>query len=285
MAQARRDKMNKKKSDILFTLITGASAGIGKALAEECAKKNRNLILISLPGENLEKLSESLRDKYKIHVKFFEIDLTQDDAPHRVYRWTLGQGLSVNRLINNAGMGYRGSFEEYSPQFFDVMMRLNMISVVTLTRLFLPELKKHEFAEILNLGSMAAFLPIPYKAVYAATKAFIYSFSIALREELRGTGVNVFILCPGSVPTNNEVKNRIETDGWLSKISLLPPQKVAQIALSKMEDRVLVIVPGLVNRIYMLLGKLVPKSTRPRMMARVFRKNHSLLPKKQAVAL
>ena len=273
------------ESHNLFTLITGASAGIGRALAEESAKRHRNLILISLPGEGLATLSESLRDRYSVQVKFFEIDLTQDDAPHRVFRWTQSQGLPVNRLINNAGMGYQGSFEDYPPQFFDTMMRLNMISVVTLTRLLLPELKRHASAEILNLGSMAAFLPLPYKTVYAATKAFVYSFSIALREELRGTNVHVHILCPGSVPTNNEVKSRIENVGWLSSVSVLSPEKVAKIAFDKLEDRVQVIVPGLVNHIYMLLGKLVPQSVRPRMMARVYRKKSSPLPKKQAVTL
>jgi short-subunit dehydrogenase len=275
--------MKENKSDNLFTLITGASSGIGKALAVESAMKKQNLVLIALPDENLEEFSESLRGKYRIKVKFFEIDLTEKNAALQVYLWCIKQKLSVNRLINNAGFGYRGSFEDYSLEFYETMMRLNMTSVVHLTRLFVPELRKHESASILNLGSMAAFLPIPYKTVYAATKAFIYSFSIALKEELRDSQIRVHILCPGGVPTNRDVQKRIATDGWLSRISMLYPQKVAQITFRKMENHTTVIVPGLVNRIYMLAGKFVTKSMRTRAMAKVFKKQQTLISQKKIV--
>jgi len=266
----------KTESNHLFTLITGASAGIGQALAVESAKKHKNLILTALPGENLGELSKRLADEYGIIVKYLEIDLTEKNAPHHVYNWCAQQRLSVNGLINNAGMMNRGSFEDHSIQFYETMMRLNMIAVVLLTRLFLPELKRQKSSSILNLGSMASFLPIPYKTIYAATKAFIYSFSIGLREELRGSRVKVHLLCPGSVPTNQEIRNRIAVDGWLSKLSILHPDKVARITLRKMENQVEVIVPGMINRIYLSLGNFIPKSLRPKLIARVFRKNHSL---------
>lgn len=271
----------KTESNPLFTLITGASAGIGQALAVECAKRHKNLILTALPGENLGELSKRLADEYGITVKYLEIDLTEKDAPQQVYDWCVQKCLPVNRLINNAGMMNRGAFEDHSIQFYETMMNLNMNAVVLLTRLFLPELKRHKSSSILNLGSLASFLPIPYKAVYAATKAFIYSFSIGLQEELRTSCVKVHLLCPGSVPTNQEIKSRIASDGWFSKMSVLHPEKVAKIALRKMEMRAKIIFPGIVNRIYMTLGNFLPKSLRLKVMARVFRKNHALSTKEE----
>jgi short-subunit dehydrogenase len=271
----------KSESNHPFTLITGASAGIGQALAVESAKKHKNLILTALPGENLGELSKRLADEYGITVKYLEIDLTEKNAPQQVYDWCVQKRLPVNRLINNAGIMNRGAFEDHSPQFYENMMNLNMNAVVLLTRLFLPELKKHKSSSILNLGSLASFLPIPYKAVYAATKAFIYSFSIGLKEELRGSCVKVHLLCPGSVPTNQEIKSRIARDGWFSKMSVLHPEKVAKIALRKMEMQAKIIFPGIVNRIYMTLGNFLPKSLRLKVMARVFRKNHALSTKEE----
>lgn len=277
--------MNKNKFGNLFTLITGASSGIGKALAVESAKKHQNLVLVALPDENLEEFSESLEETYKIIVKFLEIDLTQKNAPFQVYSWCIKQKLLINRMINNAGFGCHGSFEDYPLQFYESMMSLNMTAVVQLTRLFIPELKKSESASILNLGSMAAFLPIPFKTVYAATKAFIYSFTIALREELKESGIKVFILCPGAVPTNKDVQSRITAAGWLSRISLISPQKVAQLTIRKMENQITVIVPGLMNRIFMFLGKFITKSMRTRALAKLYKKEQTPVPKKAAIVL
>lgn len=285
MAQGGRHNMNKKQSSNLFTMITGASAGIGRALAVESAKKQQNLMLVALPHENLEELSESLEETYKILVKFLEIDLTQKNAPFFVYSWCIKQKLSINRLINNAGFGCHGSFEDYPPQFYESMMSLNMSAVVQLTRLFIPELKKHESASILNLGSMAAFLPIPFKTVYAATKAFIYSFTIALREELKESRIKVHILCPGAVPTNKDVQDRIAASGWLSKISLISPLKVAQLTVRKMENNMTVIVPGLMNGIFMFLGKFITKSMRTRALAKLYKKEQTPVSKKVAIVL
>lgn len=262
-----------------WTLITGASSGIGRALAVASAKRSQNLILVSLPGENLEDVSKDLESRYKVKTRFLEIDLTEDSAPLKVHQWCVAQGLSVNRLVNNAGIINRGSFDDRSPLFYETMMRLNINAVVQLTRQFLPELKKQKSASILNLGSMACFLPVPYKTVYAATKAFIYAFTIGLREELRGSPVQVFLLCPGSVPTNQEIRTRMEGDGWLSRISVLGADRVAEIALQKMENGKSVIIPGSVNRIYLFFVRLVPKGLKTKIMARVFRKNQTISPK------
>jgi short-subunit dehydrogenase len=267
--------MVEKHLNNFYTLITGGSAGIGKALAEECAKRGCNLILISLPGEQLVDFSNSLMKAYPIDVKYFEIDLTDIGAPQKVYEWCNQEGFQVNRLINNAGVGYTGLLEISDISLIKKIIDLNISAVTILTRLFIPVLKKYPPAYILNIGSMGSFLPVPYKGVYAASKSFVYSFSMALREELRGTKVRVTILCPGPVPTNEEIKKRIASEKIFTKIALLNPNKVAQRALKGNKRGKSIIIPGIINKIYFILLIIVPRLLRPRVMAWFYKQYNS----------
>ena len=221
----------KREMKDFYTLITGASAGIGKALAVESAKRGKNLLLVALPNENLEKFSESLKKDYGIRTEFYETDLTQNGTCLALYDWCKKKGLKVNTLINNAGIGMGDYFGSFSHEYYEKMMQLNVISLVTLTRLFLAELKDSPDALILNVGSLTGFCPSPYKAVYAASKSFVNFFSLALREELRSLGIRVSVFCPGSIPTNQEVKQRIKNSGFLARISVLSAEHVARMAL------------------------------------------------------
>lgn len=257
----------------IFTLITGASSGIGRALAVDAAQRGWNLILIALPGEGLDQLSEKLKKDYKIKVRFFEIDLTEEEAPLKVYRWCQNRRLKVNRLVNNAGVISSGCpFEEDSYTFYEKMLGVNVVAVTLLTRVFLPELKKHSHACILNVGSTGSFIPFPYKTVYGATKSFIYSFTMALREELRESQVKVSALCPGSVPTNRKIRKRTEKAGWLWKISILQADQVARIGLDSMEKNRRLTVPGCINKLYKNLCLILPICIKMRIMTLVFKK-------------
>jgi short-subunit dehydrogenase len=267
--------MIKNDTKELYTLITGGSKGIGNALAVECAKKGWNLILISLPGEKLKEISTFLMKTYTINVRYLELDLIKKGAPLKVFNWCSRNKLQVNRLINNAGMGYTGLFEQYSKSYFEKIIGLNMTTVVLLILLFLPELRKHNPAFILNVGSMCSMLPVPYKAIYAASKSFVYSFSIALKEELRKTSVRVGVLCPGPVPTNEDVQKRIDSARIFARFALLDSKRVAQTALKGIERGKSVIIPGFINKIYFLIFFIIPQSLRPRIMAWFLKKNHS----------
>jgi len=262
----------KKKDRDYFALITGASAGIGKALAIEGAKRNWNLALIALPGENLQEFSESLEKTYKIKTEFFEIDLTDEKAPQSVYEWCQNMDIQVDRLINNAGVGMGDHFDSLPHEFYEKMMLLNMVSLVCLTRLFLPELRKCPAASILNAGSLAGFYPSPYKSVYAATKSFVNMFSLALREELCHSSISVSVLCPGSVPTNNDVKNRIPKNGYLARAAVLSSDRVARIAMNNMEKGKAIIIPGFVNKLYYFSGIVFPFKLSAKFLSRLFRK-------------
>ncbi len=262
----------KKENQDYFTLITGASAGIGRALTIEGAKKGWNIALVALPGEDLKEFSESLEKTYQIKTVFFEIDLTSEKAPQLVYEWCQNRDIRLNRLINNAGVGMGDHFGSLTHEFYEKMMLLNMVSLVSLSRLFLPELGKCPTAFILNSGSLAGFFPSPYKSVYAASKSFVNMFSLALREELCQSNISVSVLCPGSVLTNDDVKRRVPKNGYFARAAVVSSERVARIALNKMEKGKALIIPGFVNKLYYFMGSVFPSKWRVKFLSKLFRK-------------
>lgn len=256
-----------------YALITGASIGIGRALAIECAKKNINLALISLPDSGLENLIQYLQKNYSIDIKYFIIDLTTENAPQRVYEWTQNEKLDIFMLINNAGKGHLGNFLNSSYDFYKNLIRLNIESVVLLTHLFLPELKKQQQSYVLNLGSIASYYPMPYKTVYASSKGFIYSFSRALNEELKKSNVHVSILCPGPILTNQDVIHRIKCGGFWGKASAMKSQKMASIAIEKLLKKQTIIIPGSVNKFFILINRILPINIKLKIISKKFNVN------------
>jgi short-subunit dehydrogenase len=246
-----------KDESKIFTLITGASTGLGKALAIECASRKMNLILVSLPGERLPHLCKWLKSEYKVSVYWYEIDLTLKNAPYELSNW-INDNFSIKIIINNAGIGGTMPFDQSPIKFIDDIIQLNIRVVSVLTRLLIPELKRHKRAYILNVASMAALYPMPYKSVYPASKAFVYHFSRGLHEELRQTSIRVCVLNPGPIMTNSDVINRILKQGYLGRLGLLPKKRIARIAICSMLRERKVIVPGLFNKIYLVLVKFFP---------------------------
>ena len=243
-----------------YCLITGASRGLGRALAEECARSGTNLVLVSLPETGLAELKHHLEQRHGIGVEYREIDLTRPDSPDELHRWIGEQRLAVNMLINNAGIGAHGPFCESTAEGNRAMIDLNVSALVHLTRLFLPELKRHRRAYILNVASLAAFYAMPCKPVYAPTKAFVLNFSLALRAELAGTNVTVSALCPGGIMTNEECRKLIAAQGFIGRISCHHPEEVARYALAQLLRDKAVIIPGMINKLARFMGAIVPPS-------------------------
>lgn len=160
----------------LYTVITGASKGLGRELAIECAQNNINLILIALPSEDLKSLCEQLMNKFKIKAQYYEVDLTEIDSILNLFN-KIKENYKINGIINNAGLGGSMPFNTSSIKYLDNMILLNIRALSLLTRLFVPELMEHKKSYILNIASMAAYSPIPYKTVYPASKAYVYYFS------------------------------------------------------------------------------------------------------------
>lgn len=255
-----------------FALITGASSGIGKAIAWYCGSKNMNLLLISLPKEGLATVAFEIHQKYGVITDFFETDLAQLDAPENIYKWVKEKNYAVNILVNNAGLAGTVVFEKSDPAYSDARIMINIRALVLLTRYFLPELKKHEKAYILNVGSLAAFFSIPYKAIYSASKAFVVNFSRALRYELKGTPISVSVVCPNGVHTNPGTYARIETHGAKGRITSVPVDKLAQYAIENMLKRRFLYIPMRINRFLLLLQKIIPSGLQQKILMREFKK-------------
>jgi len=255
----------------LYTVITGASKGLGKEIAIQCARHNLNIILVALPDGNLKLLCEHLINEYHIKAKCYEVDLTNKDAIFKLYDW-LKINYKINGIVNNAGLGGSFPFEKCSVDYIDDIILLNIRALSLLTRLLIPELIKQRRSHILNIASLAAYSPIPYKTVYPASKAFVYSFSRSLREELRGTSINVCVVTPGPISTNNEVKSSIKKIGFLSRLGVVSAQRIAQISVKAMLNGTGVVVPGFWNKFNLLLIRLVPSFIRLPILKRIYKK-------------
>ena len=181
-------------------LITGASSGIGKELAKQFASHGYDLVLTARREKLLQEFCEELRNEYRVQADYFVCDLVKD--PKAVYDFCKQKGYTVSVLVNNAGYGDYGRFDASDLDKDLGMIELNNKALVALTYYFLNDMKKQGYGHILNTGSVASFIPGPYMAVYYATKAFVMSFSMALREELRKENIRVSVLCPA--PTKSD---------------------------------------------------------------------------------
>lgn len=243
-----------------FALVTGASSGIGRAIALELARRQVNLILVALPHTGLPDTAYQIANDYSVEVKFCELDLTCVGAIHYLYHWCRKQNIKIKTLINNAGVGTQSSFERTDISDLETMLKLNNQALVMLTYYFLPDLRRNGPANILNVGSLASFMNIPGKAVYSASKSFIYSFSLSLRMELRPYKINVSCLCPGGTLTSKRVLKNISQVRLPGKILLQMPEEVAKEAVHKMYQGKKLIIPGWQNRFLYNLWALLPEA-------------------------
>lgn len=242
-----------------YTLITGASEGFGKALAIECARRKMNLILVALPGPELHSIAGFIKRNYCIDVVSIEKDLCQDESCIELFNEINALKLPVNMLINNAGIGSTVSFGEGSIALYEKQIKLNVLATTLITRLFFDMLKHNSPSYILNVGSLASFFCLPKKQVYAATKSFIYLFSKSLHKELEQDNIHVSVLCPGGMNTNLAVTLMNKTGNFLSRLSIMNPEKVVAVAIDGLLKKKEVIIPGGMNQFFLLLDKILPE--------------------------
>jgi uncharacterized protein len=237
-----------------FAVITGASQGLGKAFAESLAKKKINIILVSLPNQNLKELSQDLAEHYNIKTYYYETDLSVNENVFKLTDW-LNKSFNIYILINNAGVGGTRKFLDATPAYINNILQVNITATSLITHQLLPNLLKQPQSYILNVSSMAAFSPIGFKTVYPASKTFIHSFSRGLNEELKDTNVFVSVVNPGAMKTNADVVERIEKQGFLGKLTLLDPNKVAEYCINQLFKRDSVIM---VNPVSWLMMRILP---------------------------
>jgi short-subunit dehydrogenase len=240
-------------------LITGASSGIGKALASEFAKDGYNLVLAARGVAKMQALADDIQRRYKVTVTVMGADLETHEGAARLHADIKAQGITLSALANNAGYGTFGEFSTSALMPELAMMQLNMNTVVSLSKLFLPDLIATK-GKLLNTASTAAFQPGPYMAVYYATKAFVLSFSEAIADELEGTGVTVTALCPG--PTASGFQDKADMlDSALVKGKKLPTsEEVAAAGYRAMQRGQRVYVPGTMNWVMAQSVRFTPRN-------------------------
>jgi len=265
---------NKSISQITgFCLVTGASAGIGRAISLEWASKGVSILAIALDGEALESLKEEVEEKYAVSCLILTKDMLGDETPKEIRQWCCDNNIDVQVLVNNVGLGSAGSFEDTSLEFDLSLVKLNIMPMIQLTKLFLPDLKKFQKSYILNMSSLGSYRPIPYKALYTASKAFIYSFSRAISSELEADSVQVSVSCPGGVYTNSDVVERIKASGNIGKWTSLDVGDVASCIVKGMLKGKRLIIPGIGAKVLFVLMKLMPENLNRWMVGRNMKRN------------
>jgi len=249
-------------------LITGASVGIGAAFAERLARDGHDLVIVARDRERLEARAQHLRNEAGVQVEVLPADLTEPAELHVVEDVVADAQLDL--LVNNAGCGTIGKFAELDADREEAEIRLNVVALVRLTRAALSGMLQRGSGAIINVSSMAALQPVPYNATYGATKAYVNSFTEALHEELRGTGVRVQALCPGF--TRTEFQERAGVDvSRVPEMAWMSADAVVEASLAGLRRGDLVCVPGLANRFVSTVVGAVPRSLSRRLTAALVR--------------
>jgi uncharacterized protein len=251
-----------------WALVTGASAGIGKALAQELARGGTNLVLTARRGDRLTALARELTTEWKVRTEVVVADLAQASTPEEIYRFTQGKGLEIALLVNNAGFGQFGELHLVEPQRLLDMVRVNCGAMLHLTRLYLPGMVARRSGDVLIVASTASFQAVPYISVYAATKAFDLLLAEGLAEEIKPYGVRVCALCPGT--TTSEF-HELAGHPSHSKGREQSAETVARNGLKALAAGKSYVISGFGNYLGAHGERLVPRRFVTRIAAKMFR--------------
>jgi uncharacterized protein len=253
-------------------LVTGASSGIGEAIAQELATEGVNLVLVARSQDKLTQLADVLSQTCGVRCAVLTADLSLPDCGSKLHGQVSAMGITVDILVNNAGYGTYGPFETMAAAQEQREIAVNIAAVVDLAHAFLPDMLKRGEGTILNVASTAAFQPVPYMAVYAASKAFVLSFSEALWAEYRGTGIHVVALCPGAVDTGFVGKLGDESVRKTAAFStMMRPKQVAAQAVKAMKGSAPTHIIGFKNWLMAQSVRLAPRSLVARSSADMMR--------------
>src|SRR6185436_19525560 len=250
------------------TLITGASSGIGEAFARRLAAEGHDVLLVARSEDKLIALCNQLGLNFNVRAQYFVADLSQPDAPARLLQETRDRNLEIDLLINNAGFGSMGEFAKLDLDRELNMIDLNVRSLVELTHLFLQPMRERKSGSIINVASTASFQPVPFMATYAATKAFVRSFSESLWEENRPYGIKVLALCPGVTETGFFEASRMKRPpGRMVQTS----EDVVEVALRALKRGKSSVISGLPNRLAVEAERIAPRKLVLRAVGAVMR--------------
>ncbi len=250
-------------------LITGGSSGIGLELAHLFASDGYRLVVVARNRGALLELAHDLQSRFGVEVRVIAKDLSHPSAPLELYQELQEAGVAVDVLVNNAGFGGSGPFLQTDWNVEAEMIQVNVAAVAHLTKLFLPQIRARR-GKLLNVGSVAGFLPGPYTAIYYASKAFVLHFTEALAEELSGSGMTVTCLCPGPVQTNFQKRAHVGGSSRANQRLSMDVREVARLGYEGMKAGKRVVIPGWKNRLLTNALRLVPRDTVTNMVGRMY---------------
>jgi short-subunit dehydrogenase len=239
-------------------LITGAAGGLGKAFSVDCARRGWDLFLTDIDGERLRRLGEAIARTYGVQVGWAPADLTDPGSCETLFEQILAAPYRFRVLINVAGLDHEGIFLDRSRDEMRTIVDLNIEGTLAVTHALLPRRDPGATFRIITVASLAAFFPMPVKATYAASKRFLVYFSLALREELKGLGATVTILCPAGLPTAASTIEAIEAQGFIGHITTKNIGYVASSTIDRALQGKSIYVPGTLNQTLRFLGRMLP---------------------------
>jgi short-subunit dehydrogenase len=257
-----------------MVFISGATGGLGKAFAVECASRGWNLFLTDLHADQLAILSKGLQNTYGVEVRFQDCDLTDLSSRSHLFDSLQSEKLRFWALINVAGVDFEGLFSEQTREAIRTIIRLNIEATLDVTHELLERMDPSRPFRIINVASLAAFYPMPVKATYAASKRFLVDFSMALSDEVRRRGATVTVLCPAGMPTTPGCIEGIEVQGLMGQLTTQNIGTVAARTLNYALKGRPVVIPGLLNRLLQLAGGLVPPGRLANMIGKRWRAAH-----------
>ncbi|WP_129689797.1 SDR family NAD(P)-dependent oxidoreductase [Gottfriedia acidiceleris] len=251
--------MNFKKTKGKTVLITGPTEGIGYELTKLFAKDHFNLVLVARNKTKLEEMANSLMKQFNIKVLVISEDLSKANSAKSIFDQVLKSQMEIDILVNNAGVALYGDFGQTDLKKELTMIQLNIVTLTELVKYFLPNMLQKKSGQIINIASTSAFQPGPKMSVYAASKAYVLSFSEALSEELRHTGVSVTAVCPG--PTRTGIINSSGgNNSKLFKGKIMTPKKVAKLTYKAVSKKETIIITGFKNKILAQSVRFIPRS-------------------------
>lgn len=254
-----------------YALITGASKGIGRSIAISLAKRKYNLLLVARSAPELAALKLELSNQYSISVEVYAMDLSIQGAAKRVAEWCSDNAFPVSILVNNAGFGVWGKFDSLPINEQLNMLQLNVTALTELTYHLLPLLKRNQQGYVLNVSSTAAYQAVPTLAMYAASKAYVLSFSRAIRYELKDTSVSVTCISPGPVGTGFAERAGLSVINDIAEKFNMDANVVAEIGVKAMFNKKAEVIPGFTNIISAYANRILPKSLIEKITAGIYK--------------
>lgn len=253
-------------------LITGATSGIGYELTHAFATEKYNLVLVARSKEKLETIKKELEKQYQISVEVIPKDLSVKDAPEEIYETLFANNKRIDILVNSAGFGDFGDFVDSNWNKQYSMIQLNIVAVIHMTRLFLKPMVERGNGKILNLASTAAFQPVPFQSIYAASKAFILSYSEALSKELKDSGVTVTALCPGATQTAFYDVASLQNSKAFKTLKVAQARDVASYGYRELMKGRPVVIHGFINRLLTFIIRFIPRNLTREISYRITKK-------------